>query len=260
MFCEKCGHNNLDGAKFCAGCGAQLTAPRLDKAPFEETPSTTNGYAQPEYTQPAYTQPESAQPQYNQPTYQQPESVQPQYQYTQPQYGQQPSYNNYNNYNSYQPKPAVKPQGKSVGAVVLYMISGAIALLSILFVFLPHITVLGSGYAPFQLVSDRYIWGSSSDARAGAVVVVILLVIPMLLQLVWAILSFLRTRAAGVLGLIASIFAINHTIVWIALLGSIREKSYSLASVTAVPVLMLVLAIAGMVLAIIQLTKKNRVR
>ena len=87
MFCEKCGHNNLDGAKFCAGCGAQLTAPRLDKAPFEETPSTTNGYAQPEYTQPAYTQPESAQPQYSQPTYQQPESVQPQYQYTQPQYG-----------------------------------------------------------------------------------------------------------------------------------------------------------------------------
>ena len=135
MFCEKCGHNNLDGAKFCAGCGAQLTAPRLDKAPFEETPSTTNGYSQPEYTQPAYTQPESAQPQY----------------------GQQSSYNNYNNNNSYQPKPAVKPQGKSVGAVVLYMISGAIALLSILFVFLPHITVLGSGYAPFQLIYDRCI-------------------------------------------------------------------------------------------------------
>ena len=141
--------------------------------------------------------------------------------------------------------------------VVLYMISGAIALLSILFVFLPHITVLGSGYAPFQLVSDKHIWGSSSDARSGAIVVIILLVIPMLLQLVWAILSFLRTRAAGVLGLIASIFAINHTIVWIALLGEMREKSYSLASMTAVPVLMLVLAIAGMVLAIIQLTKKN---
>ena len=260
MFCEKCGQNNLDGAKFCAGCGAQLTAPRLDKAPFEETPSTTNGYAQPEYTQPAYTQPESAQPQYSQPTYQQPENVQPQYQYTQPQYGQQPSYNNYNNYNSYQPKPAVKPQGKSVGAVVLYMISGAIALLSILFVFLPHITVLGSGYAPFQLVSDRYIWGSSSDARAGAVVVVILLVIPMLLQLVWAFLSFLRTRAAGVLGLIASIFAINHTIVWIALLGEMREKSYSLASMTAVPVPLMVLAIAGTALAVIQVTQNNSVR
>lgn len=181
-------------------------------------------------------------------------------QYAQQQYSQQPSYNNYNNYSSYQPKPAVKPQGKSVGAIVLYMIAGAMALLSILFVFLPHITVLGSGYAPFQLISDRYVWGSSSDARTGAIVVVILLVIPMLLQLVWAILSFLRTRAAGVLGLIASIFAINHTIVWIVLLGEMREKSYSLASMTAVPVLMLVLAIAGMVLAIIQMTKKNRVR
>lgn len=238
MFCEKCGRNNLDGAKFCAGCGAQLVAPHLDKAPFEETPSTTIGYSQPEYTQPAYTQSESVQPQYS----------------------QQSSYNNYNNYSSYQPKPAVKPQGKSVGAIVLYMIAGAMALLSILLVFLPHITVLGSGYAPFQLISDRYVWGSSSDARTGAIVVVILLVIPMLLQLVWAILSFLRTRAAGVLGLIASIFAINHTIVWIVLLGEMREKSYSLASMTAVPVLMLVLAIAGMVLAIIQMTKKNRVR
>ncbi len=226
MFCEKCGRNNLDGAKFCAGCGAQLVAPHLDKAPFEETPSTTIGYSQPEYTQPAYTQSESVQPQYSQPTYQQPENVQPQY--AQQQYSQQPSYNNYNNYSSYQPKPAVKPQGKSVGAIVLYMIAGAMALLSILFVFLPHITVLGSGYAPFQLISDRYVWGSSS--------------------------------AAGVLGLIASIFAINHTIVWIVLLGEMREKSYSLASMTAVPVLMLVLAIAGMVLAIIQMTKKNRVR
>ena len=92
MFCEKCGRNNLDGAKFCAGCGAQLVAPHLDKAPFEETPSTTIGYSQPEYTQPAYTQSESVQPQYSQPTYQQPENVQPQY--AQQQYSQQPSYNN----------------------------------------------------------------------------------------------------------------------------------------------------------------------
>ena len=254
MICKQCGNELSPDAKFCGVCGAVNEA-TINGQPIEDTKPQ---YAQP--TQSQYGQPvqsqygQPAQPQYDQP-------AQPQYgQPVQPQYGQQPSYNNYNNYNSYQPKPAVKPQGKSVGAVVLYMISGAIALLSILFVFLPHITVLGSGYAPFQLVSDKYIWGSSSDARAGAIVVIVLLVIPMLLQLVWAILSFLRTRAAGVLGLIASIFAINHTIVWIALLGSIREKSYSLASVTAVPVLMLVLAIAGMVLAIIQLTKKNRVR
>jgi hypothetical protein len=177
--------------------------------------------------------------------------------YRQPAYGQQPSYNQYN---GYQPSPALKPQGKSVGALVIYMICGAMALLSILFVFLPHLSVIGRAYAPFQLVSDSYVWGSSSDARVGAVFVIILLVIPMLLQLVWAILSFLRTRAAGVLGLIASIFAINHTIIWLALLAGIRERSYSLASMTAVPVLMLIFAIAGMVLAIIQMTKKNRVR
>lgn len=255
MFCEKCGHNNLDTAKFCAGCGARLATPQPDQSPFAEAPSDTNAYAQPEYTQPTYTQPENAQPQYTRQPYTQPENVQPPY--AQPSYGQQPSYNQYN---GYQPSPALKPQGKSVGALVIYMICGAMALLSILFVFLPHLTVMGRTYAPFQLVSDSYVWGSSSDARVGAVFVIILLVIPMLLQLVWAILSFLRTRAAGVLGLIASIFAINHTIIWLALLAGIRERSYSLASMTAVPVLMLIFAIAGMVLAIIQMTKKNRVR
>lgn len=240
MFCEKCGHNNPDTAKFCAGCGARLAAQQLDQPPFAETQDNTEVYTQPEYTQPEYTQPQYTQPQYGQPSY-----------------GQQPAYNQYN---SYQPSAALKPQGKSTVAVVLYMIAGGVALLSILFAFLPHITVMGQGFSPLALVSERRIWGTSGDAQIAAVFVILLLAVPALLQLVWAILSFLRTKAAGVLGLIASIFAINHTVVWLALLGAVREKSYSVASMTAVPVLMLILAIAGMVLSIIQMTKKNRVR
>jgi|GEM_PF-3304051 len=260
MFCEKCGHNNLDGAKFCAGCGARLAAQQLDRPPFAKEQSNTEAYAQPEYTRPEPSQPDYTQPQYTQPQHTQPEYTQSQYaqpQYAQPQYGQQPSYNQYNGYR--QPA-AVQPQGRSTGAVVLYIIAGAVALLSVLFVFLPHITVLGQGLSPLQLVTDKNAWGTTGDAQVAAVFVIILLAVPMLLQLIWALLSFLRVKAAGVLGLIASIFAINHTIVWMALLGTVRERSYSVASMTAVPVLMLLLAIAGMVLSIIQMTKKNRVR
>ena len=226
MFCENCGAQNVDGAKFCASCGAPL----------------------------AVSQP--AQPQIEQAQYQ-PQIEQTQYQPPQPQY-------NYNyNYNYQQPQ--VQParpvqQGRSVGAVIVYMISGALAVLSIIMVFLPHVTVLFRNFNPFQLIGTEQVFGRSSDAAIGGVIIIALLVLPMILQLVWAILSFARVRAAGVLGLIASIFAINHTVIWLVILSELTERTSGAASMTAVPGIMLFLGIAGLVMSIIQMTKKNRVR
>lgn len=212
MFCENCGSQNVDGAKFCASCGAPLAA------------------SQP--VQPV-----------EQPRYQEP---QPRFDY---------------NYSYQQPQPVQPaPQGKSAGAIVVYMISGALALLSILMVFLPHVTAMYQSFNPFQLIGAEALWSRSREAAVGGVIIVALLVLPMILQLVWAILSFARVKAAGVLGLIASIFAVNHSLVWLIILAAIRESTGRLASVTAVPVVMIILAIAGLVLSIIQMTKKNRVR
>lgn len=212
MFCENCGSQNVDGAKFCASCGAPL----------------------------AVSQP--VQP-VEQPRYQEP---QPRFDY---------------NYSYQQPQPVQPaPQGKSAGAIVVYMISGAVALLSILMVFLPHVTAMYQSFNPFQLIGAEALWSRSREAAVGGVIIVALLVLPMILQLVWAILSFARVKAAGVLGLIASIFAVNHSLVWLIILAAIRESTGRFASVTAVPVVMIILAIAGLVLSIIQMTKKNRVR
>lgn len=212
MFCENCGSQNVDGAKFCASCGAPLAA------------------AQP--VQPV-----------EQPRYQEP---QPRFDY---------------NYSYQQPQPVQPaPQGKSAGAIVVYMISGALAVLSIIMVFLPHVTAMYQSFNPFQLIGAEALWSRSREAAVGGVIIVALLVLPMILQLVWAILSFARVKAAGVLGLIASIFAVNHSLVWLIILAAIRESTGRLASVTAVPVVMIILAIAGLVLSIIQMTKKNRVR
>lgn len=216
MFCENCGAQNVDGAKFCAGCGAPLAS------------------AQP------------VQPQVEQPQYQPP---QPQYNYNYPTYQQ--------------PQPAqVQPAqpGRSVGAIILYMIAGAIAVLSIIMVFLPHILVLFRGFNVFQLVTTEQVFGTSREAAAGGFMIIAMLVLPMILQLVWAILSFARVKAAGVLGLIASIFAINHTIIWMVIISAITESTRGSANMTAVPPIMLFLAVAGLVLSIIQMTKKNRVR
>ena len=220
MFCENCGAQNVDGAKFCASCGAPLAASQQ--------------------TQPVQQQVE-------QPVYQPP---QPQYNYNYDYSYQQP-----------QPQPVMPAnQGRSVGAIILYMISGAIAVLSIIMVFLPHISVLFRSLNPFQLIGTEQVFGRSSEAAVGGIVIAALLIVPMILQLVWAILSFARVKAAGVVGLIASIFAINHTAIWIAILSELAKKTYGAASTTMVPVVMLFLAIAGLVLSIIQMTKKNRVR
>lgn len=226
MFCENCGTDNIAGAKFCSACGAPLNS----------------GYSEPKH----YAQETYRQEPYQQETYQQEVYPQNQYEYYQP----IQSYN--------QPRRIVNQ--RSTGAIVLYMIAGAIALLSILLPFLPQVSYYGqTANVPSILFSGYgtlvYISGSRSEYSMVVAMFIAAFAIPMVLQLVWAILSFARVRAAGVLGLIGSIISINVSIIWAAVLTSTTRRG-----VTTIPYMMIVLGIAGMVLSIIQLAKKNRVR
>lgn len=60
MFCNSCGHQNADGARFCINCGADMSA------------ATRSAYQQPNFQQPNYQQPGYQQPNYQQPNFQQP--------------------------------------------------------------------------------------------------------------------------------------------------------------------------------------------
>lgn len=246
MFCEKCGAQNADGARFCASCGAMLAEQFNQGGENQDTTvldsSMAGSYEQPyEYSQPEnYQYPRQESYQYSQPD---------NYQYAQP----NPVYA--------QPQRVVRaPQQRSVGAIVLYMIAGAIALFSILLPFLPQVSFFGeTANVPVILFSGYgslvYISGSRAEYSMVAVMLIMAFAVPMILQLVWAILSFARVRAAGVLGLIGSIIFINVSVVWAIILAAATRRG-----VTAVPYMMIVLGIAGMVLSIIQLAKKNRVR
>lgn len=230
MFCEKCGGQNVDGARFCANCGAVLT-------------------------EQASAVPQEPQPQQN------------------PYPTGYNNYNNYNNYNSYgynQPPQVIRanpqPQGKSVAAIVIYMIAGAVAVISMLMTLLPQITALGIDYNCFQIFGEMingsgYFRSTDNERIMVGYFLMALIVIPMIFQLIWAVLSFIRARAAGVIGLIGSIFFINHSFVWAVLMRVAIDRGGSyFAKVTGVPTFMVILGIAGLVLAIIQLTKKDHVK
>lgn len=91
MFCNKCGAQLLENAKFCNTCGAPQSQP-VNQAPV--APVQQPVAPQPTYQQPVYQQPVAPQPTYQQPVYQQPAAPQPTYQqptYQQPVY-QQPAY------------------------------------------------------------------------------------------------------------------------------------------------------------------------
>ena len=238
MFCEKCGTDNVAGAKFCAGCGAPLTEIHPEAYPDGNNRSYSYGDTQDyAYREPAYSE---------------------------------PRYDNYapQHYSGYDMPPqrvvrAPRPQPqRSTGAIVLYIITGFIALMSLAMPFLPQVKYFyyfGSFFnanVPALLLNGYHLslGASSAESMIFAVMLTAGFAIPAILQLIWAILSFVRVRAAGVLGLIASIIGINVYFIWAAVLKSTRMDA------TPIPYLMIVLAIAGFVLSIIQLAKKNRVR
>ena len=221
MICNNCGMDNPDGSAFCVSCGAKLNAPQQ--------------YT--DYSQQSYQNP--MQQQYQQ--YQQPQSP-----YPQQSYGYAPARD-----------PRLDNPRAIKGAKVLYIIVGAIACLCLLMPFLPSVSVLGKSFNVFsigRLVSGLGSAFGSKSAQGGGTFLIAMFILPMALQIPWAILSFARKRPAGVFGLISSIIYFIVSIIWIAILNS--DSSLRLA-VTGVPYFMLIFAIAGFVLSIIQLVKKK---
>ncbi len=217
MLCKKCGTQNPDTSRFCSLCGAPLKSAQ---------------------------QPTSSHPQQS--------------------YVKDPARNQKSAWTR-----AVK------GTKVFYIIVGVVACLSFILPFLPCISISGKSYNVFSmgmigfggqdsfftdLMNNKDLMNNAFGGNRGGAVAFIMLIIaymilvPMALQIPWAILSFLRKRPAGKLGMIASIFNFFISVIWFS---SLVGNSYMQSVMTVVPFFMFVMAIAGIVLSGIQLAKRK---
>lgn len=186
-------------------------------------------------------------PQYPQQHYQQPPQQQ---NYG---YGQQPYY-------GYAQAPVNAVNGPKPTA--LYIIAGVMAVVSFLLVFLPSFFYGSHAYNLFSIASEPFKTSSSgrsvSSGEAGiAGFVITMFVIPMGLQVAWAILSFMQKRPAGVFGIISSVIYLISSFIWVIVCAVYTSSSFSGYSITPVPGLMIMLAIAGIPVSIVQLVKKK---
>lgn len=159
------------------------------------------------------------------------------------------------------------------GTKVFYIIVGVVACLSFALPLLPCMSISGKIYNVFgmtgfgcqdsffnDLANNPDLMHKTFGGNKGGAVAFIMLIIaymilvPMALQILWAFLSFFRKRPAGAVGLVASIIYFFISDLWfISLVGN----SYMQSVMTAVPFFMFVMAIAGIVLSIIQLAKRK---
>ncbi len=162
-------------------------------------------------------------------------------------------------YQSIEPAPK---RTRSVASMVIYFISGGVAVWTAMLIFIPQIVIGSRFFTIFQIIDSptltSFVTGGSSDSDFMIAIYLVPFFAALALQIVWAILSFVRVRAAGVLGLIASIIYINHSAVWMTMLTTSSFKEPY--AVTPIPYLMVTLGIAGMVLSIMQLAKRRTVR
>lgn len=108
MYCSQCGHNNSEGAAFCASCGA----------PFDEGTRLLDGQSEPQYQQQAQSQDY----QYRQQNYQQDYGYQQSGDYRTNDYRE---YQPYNDYNASRPKPKreIPMLGKGITAMILGIVA-----------------------------------------------------------------------------------------------------------------------------------------
>ena len=337
MLCNNCHSSNAPGAKFCAVCGASLQDdykqdyqqdPQQDlqhgyredsekaysyddgfssnrgqmpeeRHDYEYYPDDNNygnnsGYGNNAYGNNAYGNNNGWNGGYNNNGYND---------YNNNGYGGYNSgYNNnpvygYNNYGGYGQPSTLRQNQRSVGAIIIYMISGVIGLLGMLMTVLPSfdsVKLLGkySSYASsssdrynnvFDIVK-KYFDGNGltkSDSQVTAIIILVMFITPMVFQLIWAILSFCRSRGAGAIGMVGSIIYLSVASYWMLFLrnelaigkyfiSGHTSKSLSDSikvlgvkysdAVTIVPYLMVVFGVAGIVFSAIQIAKRDRVR
>ena len=246
MFCGKCGTPNDETNNNCVNCGAPLRR-QPDSGYAQPQPPYGNGYAQPQMD----------------------------YDYTMAADGgyAQPPYNGYAQppYNGY-PQPAAAPVGKK--PTVLYVIAGVMAVLMIALLLLPQFTYKNSyvsgaynifGFAAFGRDVYQTLGSSSQNVQETAnslsIFCIALFVIPLIMSLVWGLLSFLRVRAAGIFGVITAAFMMIADIIWMTLIAvfvsAAAGTSSEVVTMTPFPILVLLLAIAALPVSIIQIVKKK---
>ncbi len=204
----------------------------------------------------------------------------------------------YNNgYGGYNQPSTLRQNQRSVGAIIIYMISGVLGLLGMLMTVLPSfdsVKLLGNYSSYASSSSDRYnnVFDivkkyfdgnglTKSDSQVTAIIILVMFVTPMVFQLIWAILSFCRSRGAGSIGMVGSIIYLSVASYWMLFLRNelaigkyfisghtskslsdsikVLGVKYSNA-VTIVPYLMVVFGVAGIVFSAIQIAKRDRVR
>lgn len=254
------------------------------------------------------------------------------------------SYNSYNGYNGYNDYSGYNNYGlnnyqsntRSVGAIIIYMLSGVLALAIMLMTVLPSLDFMQavdkavdnmevegrySGYSDvlksrakesirkqfkekgeettknvFQVVSQYYDTKTSkesgtkseteSDFQVSGTIILMMFITPMIFLLLWAIFSFCRNRAAGGMGLVGCISFVSVGVYWLLYLMnevpigklyitgatekvdsgvSLSQSGISLSmdikdTITIVPYLMIGLGVAGIVMAALQLAKRDNAR
>ncbi len=186
------------------------------------------------------------------PRYPQQQQYQQPYQQPNYGYGQQPYY-------GYAQAPVNAVNGPKPTA--LYIIAGVMAVISFALVFIPSFFNGSHAYNLFSILGEPFKTSSSSRSvsSGGAGVagfVITMFLIPMGLQVAWAILSFMQKRPAGVFGIISSGIYLISSFIW-AIICAVYTSASSGYSSTPVPGFMILIAIAGIPVSIVQLVKKK---
>ena len=282
MLCNNCHSSNVAGARFCSTCGAALSDDYRDVVTKGVEVDDENVYG---YDDGFSVKQSDIKEQRKDYEY-----------YSDYNDNQNAGYNNgynggYNNgynynYNYGYGETPLRQNTRSAGAIVIYMISGALALLSMLLPILPNVKVTDRNVfkIAYDFLDSRSFFGSVStnDDKVTGVLIIMMFVLPMLFQLLWAIFSFCRIRAAGSMGIVGAITYIAAGIYWLLFLmnelpigkfyvtGTTEKVKTTAAysglsmdlkdAITVVPYLMIALGVAGIVMSILQVAKRNRVR
>ena len=109
------------------------------------------------------------------------------------------------------------------------------------------------------LLFDRNVHVCVQSLSGFASFLLIMFIIPMALQVVWAVMSFIQKRPAGIFGVIASSIYSVSSMIWVFVVSIAAAASYSFGekTMTAIPVFMLLLGIAGIPVSIIQIVKRK---
>ena len=157
--------------------------------------------------------------------------------------------------------------GKRKAAKIFWAIAAGLAVLCMVFPLFPQVSFNdGSVKNVFEIFahvmdSERGFFGNTMNGAAPFAVMSFLgFLFSMCLCIPWGILSLLRKRSAGVLGLITSILFLTVSNPWYFMLEYSRTSSWGFnGSLTVVPLLMISLASDALVLSIIQLIFRNAI-